>query len=179
MNEITCVAFGDDDDEDEGMEEDDDGEEADQCEGLRGNACRRTDGCTLNEQSQVCVWDDAPEGQRDFYAIVEWQYLTIDGEETEISWCYEEETSAFANVDEYKEYCVNEERTEDDCVAYGCKSWNTRKGKCKAQKKKVKCKKLGRDLEAEQKEMVCNLYATLGCSWNEKKEKCAGSVDLR
>jgi len=86
--------------------------------------------------------------------------------------------------------------TEEDCLNLGCKSW--RKNKCKANKKNLKCSKVGKAIEVqykqtkdtdakaqllEDKEAYCDIYAKYPgndnhCTWKTSKKggKCSGTI---
>jgi len=79
-------------------------------------------------------------------------------------------------------------RTKEECLNYGCKSF--KQDKCKPQKKKVKCKKLGKELDKddddflESMQTICEMFSKYpggGCKYSEKKgkPKCTGTVSLK
>merc|ERR1712154_105039 len=94
------------------------------------------------------------------------------------TFCYSDDWM-FSAPDEYTAYCESIEN-EEECLMSGCKSF--KKGKCKAQTKKVNCKKLGdkkdKDKTSDAKKALCYMYSLMGCEWNAKKG-CSGKVDVK
>jgi len=124
------------------------------------------------------VWNEAPDNRRNLYVVYDWQYLVEDGEVTEEEWCFND-NQVLTSAADYVELCEAQDNAES-CAMYGCKKFKENKGTCLPEKKKINCKKLGpEDAEknAESRKEICDMFLSIGCSWNEKKG-CKGKVNL-
>jgi len=155
------------------------------CNRLEEDECEEADQCDF--QRGVCVWNQAPDNERNLYATYEWDYLYEEGEATTESFCYKDST--IRSKKDYTDLC-NATTEEADCLNFGCKSF--KRGKCKAEKKAIKCKKVGKEAGKRLKknkgdedilvemEFYCNMYNEVGdgCTYKEKKGKgrCSGTI---
>lgn len=188
INEIMCMMDDDDENEDDKEQEEEQEMKENPCNSLRFLDCRQKDECDW--QVGVCVWNEAPENRRNLYVMYDWEYLYLDGEKTDDTFCRDKDDDTLYFVEPPIKFC-EERDNEDDCLNYGCKGWQ--KDRCKPQKKLIRCKRLGDHLDKkapgyeEELAKICTRYSKYPdrdgkknrCEWNEKKKKCAGKIKLR
>lgn len=181
--ELTC----DDGKNDENDSDED--EEPNPCNMLGLEECMDNE-AECEYQEGVCVWKNAPENRRNLYVIYDWQYLMINGEETEKEFCYKEGDDAgegvyrmFEEPEDYFEAIAAAEN-EEECMNIGGKKWAGKK--CKANKK-IKCKRIGMDEKSkDNKERDCMLWSKYPdkkgkenkCKWDAKKQRCTGKITI-
>merc|ERR1712083_265764 len=164
----------------------------DPCNALKKEECMKKKGmclykgstCAFNAKAKKKTDDkDKPEDMQ-LYAVYEWKYLTVDGEETKEEFCFNSKPKQITTHKHYDALLLEATANMDAdlCEGIGAK-WSpeetkvSRKGKervfkakCSKPKKLNKCGSLDRER--------CAQFADAGCKMN-KKGKCSKKFSLK